>query len=138
MNLFTDKAVYKTTDAIHIWATLEYIGKGDTIQIWHGIPYMDFFITDGKEFNLSSISLSVLTSSILEKGEVYHFDYGKSGAWDPNGPDAGFWENFYNEKDLFLPAGEYTITLKSQFYLSENLEGDSGLKCELKIEVVPE
>jgi hypothetical protein len=63
MNLFTDKAVYKTTDAIHIWATLEYTGKGDTIQIWHGIPYMDFFITDGKEFNLSSLSFSVLTSS---------------------------------------------------------------------------
>ncbi|MCL2476561.1 hypothetical protein [Candidatus Bathycorpusculum sp.] len=139
MNLFSDKEVYKTTDAIQIWATLEYTGDNDTIEILHGIPYMSFVISDGKNFTTGGICQTILTSSILEKGEIYHFDYQKSGAWNQDDPDAGFWENFYSEKDLFLPAGEYTVTLKGDFYLTyseqKGLEDYSDLLCELNIKV---
>jgi hypothetical protein len=138
MNLFSDKEVYKTTDTIQIWATLEYTGNNDTIKIWHGIPYMSFVITDGKNFTTGGMSQTILTSSILEKGEIYYFDYKKSGAWDPANPDASFWENFYNEKDLFLPAGEYTVILKGDFYLTfsdQGIEEYSGLLCELNIKI---
>jgi hypothetical protein len=135
LNLFSDKEVYKTTDAIQIWATLEYVGDYDTIKIWHSLPYILFLITDGDGFNIGGIQMSVLTSSILEKGEIYHFDFQKSGAWDSCDPDASFWEAFFNETDLFLPAGEYTITVKGDFYLTDKVEGDSGLLCEFKIRV---
>jgi hypothetical protein len=42
----------------------------------------------------------------------------KCGAWNQNDPDVDFLENFYSEKDLFLPAGEYTVTLKGDCYLT--------------------
>lgn len=137
MNLFSDKVVYKTVDVIHIWATLEYVGDNDVVTIWHDVPCMVFVLTDGEDFNLWPLSLDIVTSSVLEKGEVYRFDYYKSGAWGSDDPDADFWESFFKEKDLVLPVGEYTITVKGNFYLNDKLEGDSGLLCELKIKVVP-
>ena len=136
MRLFSDKQFYKTTDTISIWATLEYIGNNDAITIWSGDPFMVFSITDGKDFNVHGFIHTVLMQTILTKGEVYHFDYQKSGGWAADAPDASFWENFYAEKDLLLPPGEYTIILRGAFSLTENIvESPSGLLCELKIRV---
>ena len=136
MNLFSDKEVYKTTDVIQIWATLEYTGNDDAIMIWSSDPYMIFSITDGKGFDTGGVAVDVLLSTVLTKGETYRFDYQKSGGWSADDPDAAFWENFYQEKDLRLPAGEYTITLNGAFSLTETiLDSRSGLVCELKIRV---
>ena len=138
MRLYSDRAVYKTTDAIKVWATLQYVGDGDTVTIWHGEPYMVFSITDGKNFNSGGSILTVLTSTVLKQGKLYRFDYQKSGGWDAGGPDAAFWENFYREKELRLPAGEYTISVDGWFSLTDAVIGsESGLRCELKILVEP-
>jgi len=51
MTLNSDKKVYKTTDIINIWGTLEYIGDNDFIEIWHGCPFMLFSISDGNKFD---------------------------------------------------------------------------------------
>jgi hypothetical protein len=136
VKLFSDKEVYKSTDAIQIWATLEYIGDEDVVTIWHGYPYMGFSLTDGKDFNVEGIALLVSVSTEIEKGIVYHFYYQKNGGWDANAPDASFWEDFYKEKDLILPAGDYTVTVRSDFSLSnESFDSESGLSCELRIKV---
>ena len=136
MAIFSDKKIYKTTDAIKIWAMLEYVGKNDTVTIWHGDPYIVFSITDGKDFNSDGFVATVLTSTDLIRGELYRFDYQKSGGWDANDPNAGFWENFYKESDLSLPAGEYTVTALGDFSLTENVaDSQSGLSCDLKIKV---
>jgi hypothetical protein len=136
VKLFSDKEVYKSTDAIQIWATLEYIGDEDAITIWHGYPYMSFSLTDGKDFNVEGITLLVSVSTEIEKGTVYRSYYQKSGGWDADGPDASFWEDFYKEKDLILPAGDYTVTVRSDFSLTERpFDSESGLSCELKIKV---
>lgn len=136
MNFFSDKKIYKSTDKIKIWATLKYVGNKDTIRIWHSIPYIIFSITDGKEFNTETSVYTILTSTVLEQGKVYHFNYQKSGGWSKDSPNATFWENFYKEKDLHLPVGEYTVTVRGAFSLTENIvESNSELLCKLKIEV---
>jgi hypothetical protein len=79
-----------------------------------------------------------LASSVLEKGRVYHFEYQKSGSWSADDPDAAFWENFFSEPDLRLPAGEYTITLHGGFGLDERIsDNPSGLVVSLNITVKP-
>lgn len=139
MNLFSDKEVYKTTDIIQIWATLEYTGADDTVTIWHGDPPIVFSITDGEEFNSVGGVFAVLQSTILNRGEQYQFDYQKSGGWNADAPDADFWENFYAEEDLLLPPGEYTVLVKSEFSLTESvLDSKCGLLCELNIKVEAE
>jgi hypothetical protein len=136
MNLFSDQEVYKSTDKIQIWATLEYMGDGDTVKIWHGNPYVVFSITDGKDFSSGYIVQDILASTILDRGELYSFDYQKSGGWGADDPSAAFWENFYSEKDLMLPAGEYTVTASGAFSLNGNMAGSrSALSCKLEIKV---
>ena len=136
MRLYSDKQVYKSAETIKIWATLAYVGDDDTVTIWHGDPYMRFSITDGGDFNADGVSHTILTSTVLKKGELYRFDYEKSGGWSADDPDAAFWEAFYQEEDLYLPAGEYTITVRGAFSLDENVaDSQSGLLCELRIKV---
>ena len=145
MTLYADQEICKSNEPIQIWATLRYTGKDDTATIWHGIPYMNFSITDGEEFNIGSQILTVLTSTELEKDKIYRFDYQKSGAWDANDPNASFWENFYQEQELLLPAGEYTVSVSGAFSLTSPLpapamtepatDSKSDLLCELTIKV---
>ena len=138
LKLFSDKEVYKSTDIIKIHATLKYIGNDDTTTIWHGDPYIVFYITDGKDFNSDGIIYDILTSTTLEKNHLYYFDYKKNGSWDTDDPNPSFWENFYKEKNLLLSEGEYTITVRSSFFLTENvIDSHSELLCQLKINVEP-
>lgn len=140
MTLNSDKTVYATTDIINIWGTLEYIGDNDAITIFSSCPFMIFSISGGDERDFGSalggVVSDVLVTSVLERGRVYHFEYQKSGGWSADAPDAAFWENFFSEPDLMLPAGEYTVSLHGGFGLTERvLDSASGLVCELVITV---
>ena len=136
LKLFADKENYTTNEAIQIWATLEYVGEKDSVTIWHGLPYIVFSITDGADFNVDGMVLTVLTSTELNKGEVYEFDYVKSGGFSADDPNAEFWEKFYQEEDLKLPAGTYTVTVRGAFSRSEDVVNDDrGLSCRLQIRV---
>jgi hypothetical protein len=138
MTLNSDKGIYTTSDIINIWGTLEYIGESDTIEIWHGCPFMLFSISDGNDFNIEGWVVDILASSVLQRGRVYHFEYQKSGFWSADDPDAEFWENFFNEPDLKLPPGEYTITLHGGFGFTERIsDSPSGLAVSLTITVNP-
>ena len=139
IKLYADRDYYRKSDAIHIWATLEYQGEGDTVTIWHGLPYITFSITDGADFNTGGMVATILTSTELRRGEVYRFEFQKSGGYDPAGPDAAFWENFYQEGTLHLPAGTYTVTVNGAFSVSqEQRPGEQGPSCELQITVTDE
>lgn len=136
IRLYSDKETYTTDEAIRIWATLEYQGEGETVTVWHGTPMISFSITDGGDFQTGGMVGTILTGTELNKGEVYRFDYAKSGAYSEDGPDADFWREFYQEEDLKLPAGTYTVSVSGDFHLSEQQRPDeSGPSCELQITV---
>ena len=135
LKIFADKKVYKTTDKIDIWSTFKYSGEKEKIEIWHASSYITYSITDGKDFNVEGVVNDILLSTRIEKDKLYHHDYYKSGGWEADGPDADFWEKFFNEKDLFLPAGEYTITVKATFDTSSDLHNESDIKCSIEIKV---
>lgn len=137
MELYSDKQTYKTTDKIKIWATLKYIGNNSEVKIWHGDPYISFYISDEKKFNIGGIVDTILRFTTLEKDKLYEFDYVKNGGYSSDDPDADFWKKFYEEKDLYLPEGEYSIKVGGAFSLTENPEeSKSNLSRELKIKVV--
>lgn len=136
LNLYSDKQTYKTDEKIIIWATLKYIGSSEKIKIWHSNPYISFTITDGEKFNTGGISDDILTSTILVKDKLYRFDYIKSGGFSADEPNADYWKKFYQEKDLHLPEGEYTVKVGGAFSLNENPQmSKSNLIKELKIKI---
>lgn len=137
LNVYSDKQIYKTSDAIKIWTVLKYIGDKSEIKIWHGDPYINYSITDGKDFNLDGIRHDILTSTILKKGEQYRYDYIKSGGYSNDDPKASYWKKFFEEKELYLPEGEYIIKAYSDFSLTENvIDSHYNQYSELKIKVV--
>jgi hypothetical protein len=137
LKIYSDKQEYKTTEKINIWSTLEYTGKEDQIKIWHGEPYIIYSITDGKDFKLDGVVLDILKSTVLEKEKIYRFDYIKTGGYSEDDPKANFWKEFFSEKDLYLPVGEYTIKAAADFSLGDDVVNSRYEQtAELKIKIV--
>lgn len=121
--LFIDKLKYKSNEKIDLFSTLEYTGLEKNITISHGLPYINYSISDGKDFNVRGVTATILTHTTLDKGKVYTFPYFKSGAFSEDDPDADFWRTFYSEKDLYLPPGNYTLAVYCNFSLTEDVVG---------------
>jgi len=137
MTLNADRHTYSTTDVISIWGTLEYVGDSECILIWHGCPFMIFYISGG-DFGdgFGGFRSLVSFSNVLNRGRAYHFDFQKSGVWSADDPNADFFEGLFAAEELILPAGNYTITLVGDFRLSERvMDSKSGLMAELNITV---
>ena len=134
LTLYSDKENYIQNEQINIWAELVYTGDNNTITIWHDIPYVSFTITDGKKFNTGGMFQDILTSTVLEKGKVYTFPYGKTGGFDADAPDAAFWQKFYSQKELYLLKGTYTVSATGAFSLTKNINYNY-LKSQITIDV---
>ena len=136
LKLYSEQTEYKTTDIIKLWATLRYTGKEEQITIWHGEPYLVFQITDGKKFDVNGVMLTILKSTTLDRDTLYRTNYVKSGGYDANADDASFWKMFYDEKELYLPKGEYTVRVYSAFSMtSDVIDSEVTLQDTLKIKV---
>jgi len=111
MTLSSDKRIYAQGDIISIWGTLEYIGEKEEIEIWHGCPLIVFGISDGAGFSIGNDIVDILSSSVLERGRVYHF-------------------NFEDSRLENAPPGEHIISLNGVLSLTEPV---LGLTSELVI-----
>lgn len=137
MKLNIQKKKYKVGEPIHYSALLTYIGDSDSILVWGPRTYIMFSLTDGKEIKMEGASTLELTATRLFKGEINEYPFFKSGGYSVNDPDAGFWKEFYSEKDLLLPAGTYLITANSNFSLTEKVV-DSHYHGEVHTTIVVE
>ncbi len=135
LGLYTDKEVYKSDEAINIWASLKYTGSENEKTVWSGEPPVVFSISDGKDFFIEDVVLLVLRPTQYDRGFMYRYDYHKSGGFDENAEDADFWQEFYADKELKLPKGKYTIKVRSDFTSSEDSTEKIGPTAELKIQV---
>jgi hypothetical protein len=138
MRLFSNKEVYRRDEAIMIWASLEYMGADDSVTVWgSGDAHIVFAIYGDDGLFVGGALNGVRKEAKLKKGEVYTYYYDK-GNIDTFAPDDNreYWEAFFSERDLYLPAGDYTIVAAAAFSLSEDLASiPNRLRCELEIRV---
>ena len=137
MKLNIQKKKYKVGEPIHYSASLTYIGDSDSILVWGPHTYIMFSLTDGKKIKMEGASTLELAATKLFKGETNEYPFFKSGGYSVNDPDAGFWKEFYAEKDLLLPAGTYLIAANSNFSLTEKVV-DSHYHGEVHTTIVVE
>ncbi|MFC4600774.1 hypothetical protein [Cohnella hongkongensis] len=135
--LHIDKLEFRSDEKILLHSTLEYIGTEQEMTIWHGLPYINYVITNGKDFRAGGVASTILTSTTLKKGEVYTFPYIKNGAFAEEAPDADFWREFYKEKDLYLAPGKYTVTVYCAFSLTDDVV-NSKYHNQVEIEITVE
>jgi len=62
----------------------------------------------------------------------------KTGSWDPNGPDADFYRDFFADPAVRLPAGMWDITAAASFVEGTKCDGAvHDMRATVRIEVVP-
>jgi hypothetical protein len=136
LTMYLDKLEFNHDEKINIHSTLEYIGKKNNITIWHGYPYINYTITDGKNFRTGGTTMTILTSSQLKNGEIYEFPYKKTGGFSEEDSNADFLREFYKEKDLYLPKGKYKVIVYCDFSLNEDSpNNDYNNQIEVEITV---
>ncbi len=131
--LYSEKDSYSDKEEVDIWATIEYIGSKDTIDIYSGEPYAGFNVkSEGVEF-ISFMRLTLLKTTTLKKGVAYEFPLQKSGGFSEDDEDADFWRDFYSEEEMLFPIGEYQLTFLTDFYTDDSV--DFQLSVEYQFEV---
>jgi len=110
LKMYNEKLTYTNDEVINCYATLEYIGEEDSITVYSSDPLVGFALKDDKYFDGGYSSNDELLTTIIKKGEILRFNYLKTGGWTNDDPNADFYEKFYSEKELVLPAGKYEIS----------------------------
>ena len=135
LKVFSDKQIYKTTDKIHIWTTLKYVGTNQSIKIWHAGPRIMFYISDGKDINIGGAKFLVdWRYTILRRNKVYAYN-ARNLSVDGNDPLVAYWETHNSGISLNLPEGEYEIKAVGDFSLSKNYRNKVDLSDKISIKV---
>lgn len=134
LTVYIDKLQYKPNEVINMYSTLEYIGDEQSIDIWSGRPYFKYIIFDGTNYFCEDIQLDILEKNTLVKGKIYTFPFVKSGGYSEDDPDKEFWQEYYKDKELKLPKGEYQVTAYCDFSFNDEIPFDEySNKVEFKI-----
>ncbi len=110
------RATWATTDAIDGTATLAYDGLG-TVTIWgSGSGPLNFGYAEvGGSKKIEPAWTADCTNRQFSAGEPIVSALKKSGGWSGEDPDASFYESFFSEAAVHLPAGDWTITAVAEF-----------------------
>lgn len=133
ISIYTDKNEYKAGEEIICRAIVEYIGEGDGVVIYSSDPLVGFALKDDKYFDGGYAVEDVLISTEFKKGEPVTYQFSKSGGWSGEDENARFYEEFYSEKELKLPPGEYEILAAIDGFFDQ--EDYQSSKYELKASV---
>ncbi|MDF2653766.1 MAG: hypothetical protein K0R19_240 [Bacillota bacterium] len=132
---YIGKLKFQEAEEISLFSTIEYIGAKDSIDIWSGEPYFQHIIYKNGEIFCGGFTQDILKKTELKKGEIDTIPFSKNGGFDEDAPDAGFWRDFYSEKELRLPPGEYVFSAITDFTLDKEQKQEVVLKTEFPVEV---
>ena len=107
VRLFSDK-VFDVGKEITAYAEAEYIGPERSAYICHSAPCITISLKGGI-YNIGGSVDNIGVYETWPKGKVYRFDLVKGGGWDKE--DAAFWEEYFSVPEIYVPEGEYTLTV---------------------------
>jgi len=121
LTIYADSDKYKKDTKVDCYATLKYVGD-EPITVYHSDPMAVFIIEDDKYFpyGYGGIRQDVLINTTFEPNEEIRLEFQKNGGWSADDPNVAFYEEFYNEKDLILPKGEYKLSVNLRYSLDED------------------
>jgi hypothetical protein len=131
--LYSEKDSYSDIEEVDIWATIEYIGSEDSIDIYSGEPYAGFTVISDDVSFITNGFYTLLKTTTLHKGDVHEFPLRKAGGFSENDEDADFWREFYSEEKMFFPIGIYQLTFSTNFSTDDSV--DFQLSVEYQFEV---
>ena len=118
--LFTEKEEYSSSEAVKVYAELEYFGKQDEITIFHAASPFYFPIEEKiRGIQIPYPMPEPLLSTTLKKGEPFREEYTSSGAYSEE--DEKEYKDFM--KDFIqngFPPGYYVVDGFADFFIEIN------------------
>lgn len=132
---FINGLEFEEDEEIRMHSTIEYIGNEEKIDIWSGDPFFIYTIQDGVEYFNEGIVHELLMKTELKKGEIFKIPFSQSGGYSADDPKAAYWKEFFSEKELKLPKGEYIFTAATAFSLDKEQKEKVVLKNKFYVKI---
>lgn len=122
LTIESDKARYAPEEPIGISTTLRYVGSASDATVTtfdggfaaFGIEQLDGPIDAGPGRRPSTLGIT------FRPGYVASIPFVKPGGFVQDGPMAQFWQAFFADPELRLPAGTYRISAEAVYHLGDD------------------
>ena len=143
LTMTLDHDRYRAGQPITVTTTLAYGGPDPTVKLWTNSDpgLVDFDVTQvGGPLSMLGGGTTDCVSTSMAKGQAISAPFAKVGGWSNDDPYAAFYESYYNDPQLRLPAGTWQISAKSGFGIGGTDCGsgqDGNLRTTIKVVVEP-
>jgi hypothetical protein len=106
-----------TGEPIAVWATLEYLGADEEATLWGtGSGLIGFGLNEvAGDRDMGPVSSADCVPYPISELYPITTQFSKAGGYSPDDPNAAFWEEYFAETDLYLPAGDWEIRAEATF-----------------------
>ncbi|MDQ3407687.1 MAG: hypothetical protein M3472_05965 [Chloroflexota bacterium] len=139
LSIQADRGHYAADAPIEIDTTLRYIGDARTTVTSSGAGLVVFSIEqlDGPVDASAGRDLDCARFD-YRPGEEEPVEFQKSGGYSNDDPMADFWRTFFTDPQLRLPAGEYRITARANYYVGAECASGREQVVEASVVIVVE
>lgn len=111
LTIHAERPTYRTGEAIGTSATLTYFGPEPAVDVvgsGSGLVGFGLRQLDG-QLKMGPGWLDSCRTYPMSRGTAVAVPFVKSGGFIPTDPDGPFWQAYFAERDLLLPAGTWQI-----------------------------
>jgi hypothetical protein len=137
LTMTADKAVYAPGDPINANAVLSYDGSEQEVQLSGSGMILAFGLDqlDG-QLAIEPVRTADCARHEIRPATPITSRYAKSGGWSQDDPAADFWEEWFRDPELRLPAGRWRLESAAQFVIGADCSGQQvDLRTAVEITV---
>ena len=113
LSITTDKDQYAVNELIIAFGELTYLGSQPTVDIQYldlpGGPIMFGVRQVGGSIDAVPEPHAMCSGTQLERGQPLRVPFTKFGGWNNADPNAAFYESYFKDPELHLPAGQWEV-----------------------------
>lgn len=139
LSIHTDKATYRTTDPIVVAADLAFIGLAAEVTVFGDQGLVGFGVKqlDG-HLEMGPASRLMCAQQKIGRLTPAHVPFQKSGGFSVDEPDGPFWQAYFADPLLHLPAGTWRISASTGLMTGKDCSPPThDLTAGVTIQVLP-
>jgi hypothetical protein len=118
--------IHRAGVPIDVETQLTYLGPGGSVVVgsdWSPPVYFELQHLTGDLDMTGAVSNLMCEQTPMDAGVGLSIPFGKGGGWSADDPRAGYWQAFYTDPELRLPAGNWRILAQFQGTTNDRCEG---------------
>jgi hypothetical protein len=134
-----EPAVYRSGQPIHITAWLTYTGpkaEEKLVGSGSGLVLFSWEQLDGR-LRQEAVATADCVPYSIKRAEALVVPFAKTGAYQGDDPDVGFWQQYFADPVLRLPVGRYWIHAVPHLTIGECGGPEHRLDAAVEITVLP-